>query len=247
MLRGCLLAALLCGFAPLANATHPLVTDDPNTQGSAHHQIEANTDWATQEAAHAHVGTLTYSYGASDTLDVYVNVPLTFTAPSGLNDLSLGAKWRFLESDAFSAALKPELLLPTGDETKALGYGRAGAKLTAIVDYEARPWRLLGNVGVTVNRYKLPADRETMRNVIWQASASAWYALSEHWKMLSDVGIARAIDKASNALPGFVLAGLMYSPTPNLDLDAGMRVDLRCRTCSALSNRQVGVGLAARF
>lgn len=81
------------------------------------------------------------------------------------------------------------------------------------------------------------------------ASASAWDALNERWKLLSDIGTerARARDKNRNAYPGFVLAGLMYLPTPNLDVDVGMRMNLRCRACSALSNDQVGVGLAARF
>lgn len=246
-MRGLLLAALLGGLAPLAYATHPLVSDDPNTQGCGHHQIEVNTDWVTQDENRTRVGTFTYSYGVLDNLDVYANIPRTFTAPTGINDLSLGMKWRYQENDTFSSALKPELLLPTGDETQGLGYGRASARLTAIVAYDAQPWRLLGNAGVSVNRYKLQADRDTLRSIVWRASASAWYALNEQWKLLSDVGVERALDKDRNAYPGFVLAGMMYSPTPHLDFDAGMRFDLRCRACSALSNRQVGVGVAARF
>ncbi len=246
-MRGRLLAALLCGLAPMAYATHPLVSDDPNTQGKAHHQIEANTDWTRQDETRTRVGAFTYSYGALDNLDVYVNIPLTFTPPSGINDVSIGAKWRFQENDTLSSALKPELLLPSGDETRGLGFGRASARLTAIVAYDAQPWRLLGNVGVSVNRYKRQADRDLNRSIVWQVSASAWYAFNEQWKLLSDIGVARALDKASQAYPGFVLAGLMYSPTPNLDFDAGMRLGLRCRACSALSDRQVGVGLAVRF
>ncbi|HJV53266.1 MAG TPA: transporter [Noviherbaspirillum sp.] len=246
-MRGCLSALLLCGLAPVAYATHPLVSDDPNTQSGGHHQIEANTDWARQDEVHTHVGALTYSYGAQDNLDLYLNIPLTFTAPSGINDVGVGAKWRFLENETMSSALKPELQLPTGDEARSLGNGRTSARLTAIVAYDAQPWRLLGNLGLSVNRYRLQADRDTRRGIVWHASASLWYSLSDQWKLLSDIGADSDVDKASYKHPGFVLAGVMYSPAPNLDLDAGVRFDLRCSACSALSNRQVGVGVAARF
>lgn len=246
-MRNRLLAALFCGFAPLAYAAHPLVTDDPYTQGDGGQQVEANTDWATQDDTHKHIGSFTYTYGVADNLDVFINVPMTFTTPSGINDLSLGAKWRILDTNGFSAAIKPELLLPTGDETKMLGTGRENGKLTGIVAYDAQPWRVFGNLGISINRYKLQADQDANRSVTWSASASVWYSLNEQWKLLGDIGIARNIEKASNSYPGFLIAGAMYSPTPNLDLDVGVRFGQQCSTCSVQANRQVGVGLAARF
>jgi len=246
-MRTLLFAALLWMIAPLVFGAHPLVTDDPGTQGRGNQQIEANTDWARQRDASAHIGSFTYTYGALDTLDVFLSAPQAFNAPSGLEDMSLGAKWRFHESETLSLAIEPQLFLPTGDETKSLGNGKTSMALTGILAYDTAPWRLLGNLALLVNRYKLQADRDANHSVIWRTSMSIWRILNHEWKLVSDMGIQRSVEKAADSNPGFLLAGFIYSPTPHLDLDAGVKFGLQCGACTAVPKRQGGVGLTVRF
>src|SRR5262249_49813742 len=154
--------------------------------GSGNHQIEINTDWGRLGGVDAQVASFTYTYGATNDLDVFASLPATLNTPSGVNDLSLGVKWRIPHSDGLVFAVKPELLLPTGDEPKALGNGRPGIRLTTVAAYGAAPWRLSGNIAVASYRYGLQADRDANRNVVWRASASAWYLPNNQWKLVGD-------------------------------------------------------------
>jgi hypothetical protein len=231
----------------LVHGAHPLVSEDPDTQGDGGHQLEINTDWLRQQSAGRRIASLTYTYGASDTLDLYLSVPTTLGSPSGMNDVSAGVKWRFMDLDTYSFALKPELSLPTGDEMKSLGNGRASGTLTGVIAYDAKPWRLMANLGASINRYKLQSDRDANRSTTWRASASVWYAHGDRLMLVADTGIERDIDRKIESLPAFALVGAIYSPNPQLDLDAGIRFGLNCGQCSSQPRRQVGVGLTCRF
>jgi long-subunit fatty acid transport protein len=62
-----------------------------------------------------------------------------------------------------------------------------------------------------------------------------------------DTGIARNPDKLNDALPSYMLAGVIYSPNKNLDLNAGYMHGFGCNSCAAQVERQFGVGLTWRF
>jgi hypothetical protein len=118
-----------------AFAAHPLVTDDTGTQGTGNNQLEINTDRGRDDGVSSQSAALTYTYGLRDALDVFVTVPASTTSPSGISDASIGAKWRFMESEKTSLGLKSELFFPTGDESpssssrpamKIAGWGRGG-------------------------------------------------------------------------------------------------------------------------
>jgi Putative MetA-pathway of phenol degradation len=246
-MRTAVLMILLCGCATLAHAAHPLVTEDTGTQGQGRHQVEINTDWLRMEGSRARIGSFTYTYGASDPLDVFVTTPVTMSAPAGINDISVGAKWRLLEAGPVSFALKPEFFLPTGNEFKGLGNGYPGLALTFAGSVDSGPWQWHGNVAVTLNRYRMAADRATYRNAIWRASSAVSYAAGEKWRLLADVGIAREQDSSRDNGPVHLLAGVIYTPLPNFDLDAGIRFNRNCGRCSLSGDRQFGAGLTWRF
>ena len=81
-----------------AYGAHPLVTDDTGTQNTGNQQVEFNLDRVRQTSARSTVGALTYTYGSRPDTDLFINLPATFQAPAGINDASLGAKWRFFEN-----------------------------------------------------------------------------------------------------------------------------------------------------
>ncbi|WP_019139685.1 transporter [Noviherbaspirillum massiliense] len=237
----------LCLLSPCAHGAHPLVTEDSGTQDKGNHQIELNTDWAGTSSDRTGKAGFTYTYGVTRELDALVNMPVGISGPSGLNDLSVGLKWRALENGPASFAIKPELLLPSGNENKGLGNGRTSAALTFVASYETGPWQWHGNIAATVNRFGLQEDREANRRVIWRASTAIIYALGEHWKWLLDTGLAQDPAKASSAHPGYIVTGGIYSPREDLDLDAGIRFGLPCSKCTEQPGHQVGVGLTWRF
>lgn len=238
------LAALLLAIsAGSALATHPFVSDDTATQGQGGQQIELNTDRERREGAHPHVATATYSYGLGDTLDVFLNVPVGITSPSGMGNVSLGAKWRFLEDESASLALKPEFLWRSPSEAKGLGAGRASMALALLGTYEAAPWTFVGTLAFALNRYEDPAIAAANRSVLWRLSAGFSYRAAPELALLGDIGVARDSDSASRIHPAFALTGLIYSPMKNLDLDIGLKFGLN----RAEADRQFGAGLTFRF
>lgn len=238
------IAALVVSIAfPLqAWSAHPLVTDDTGTQGRGFQQIEANAEWVRQDGVLVRVAAITYTFGAHDDLDVYINLPRTLTSPSGINDISIGAKWRFYQAGPLIVDLKPEVLLPTGDDNKALGHGRSNVLVTLIASYDAFPWTLHANAGVVQNRFRLADANDANRRTLWRASAAAWYAVNPGLKIVMDTGIERNAEKNSQRNPGFVLAGVIYSPRSTLDFDVGIKRSLN----EVTPQRQAGVGVTFR-
>jgi hypothetical protein len=68
---------------------------------------------------------------------------------SGVGDLLLGVKWRFLnnERSQFQLGTYPQVLMPTGDHTRGLGQGGSAFVLPLIAQKNWDKWTLYGNVG----------------------------------------------------------------------------------------------------
>ncbi|ONN65675.1 MULTISPECIES: transporter [Herbaspirillum] len=239
------LSWLLLAASQSAFAAHPLVTDDAGVQGAGGIQLEMNTDWSKQSGDASHVGAFTFTYGVTDKLDLFFNLPQTFQSPTGtgVGDVSLGAKWRYYEADGLALALKPEFFMPSGDEEKGLGNGKSSAALTGIASYETGPWTLHGNLGVRVNRFKLDSDQQSQRKTLWRASAAVWYGLDEQWRLVADTGVAQNPDASSRKLPSYALVGVIWSPNKTVDLDAGAKFGLN----KAEVTRQFGVGVTLHY
>jgi hypothetical protein len=126
---------LLAGLGQLSYAAHPLVTDDTSTQGKGRSQIEVNSDWIQFTGETGHIAAFTYSYGKTDALDLYGTLPVSLSSPSGWDDLSFGAKWRYWESAQSSLAVKCELYLPTGNELRGLGNGSPSLAVSLLASH----------------------------------------------------------------------------------------------------------------
>ena len=219
------------------------MTDDTSTQGRYHNLIEVNSDRARFAGETGHAAAFTYSYGATDALDLNGNVPVSLSSPSGKGDLSLGAKWRFWQSPQSSLAIKPELFLPTGNQLRGLGNGSPSLGITLLTSHTFGRWGFDGNIGFTANRYKVPPFDDARHLVVWRASAAVAYSLSARWVVVADTGIARNIEKAAKTNPAFILFGAIYSPRQNVDIDIGIKAGLN----AAEVDRQVGASLTVRF
>jgi Putative MetA-pathway of phenol degradation len=233
-----------------AQAAQPLVTDDTFTQGRGGYQLEvegeASRDRENGGPTAEETGvTTTFTYGATDPLDVFVAIPYfrvsEARANEGLADVSLGAKWRFFERGANSLALKPEIAFATGEEQHGLGSGATTYSLTFIATRDVAPWVLLFNLGYDYRDFHGREERETERRSLWRVSTGGWVNVAEHWKLVADIGIEQNSERAGSGDPAFALAGVIYSPNKDLDFDLGHALN------EAETYRTILLGVTWRF
>ena len=243
MLRVVLLAVMIVVVSSVgaANAAHPLITDDSVTQGEGKIQFEFTgkygldkNDGVTEKSIQ--VPTIPFlTYGLTEATDIVFGLPYNEvvtddaggkSAVRGIGDASLELKTRFYEKEGLSFAVKPGLTLPTGDENKGLGNGRASYHAFFIATKELQSWAFHLNLGYIHNQYKLQADEAVNRKDIWHASLATQFELAEKLKTVADIGMERNPAKTSETHPAFILGGLIYSVTENLDVDAGIKYGL---------------------
>lgn len=224
-----------------AFAAHPLITDDTGTQGKGKFQLEVNSEFSydketkegvTEKETGSKVAAA-LSYGVIDNVDIVLGLPnqwkkstedSTVTSDvSGVSDMSLEVKWRFFDKGGLSFALKPGITLPTGDENKGLGNGRASYGLTFITTKEMDPWAFHFNLGYTNNEYKLQTDNDANRKGIWHISLASEVEVVKNLKAVANIGMERNPDKTSNTHSAFILGGIIYSIAENLDIDFGIK------------------------
>ena len=261
MFKKIIVTAVVLLWSGLAFAAHPLITDDTGTQGKGRFQVEVNSEFTYDKVTSEGVtlketgGELStiISAGVMDNMDIVIGLPYQWkkvredgnitSDVDGISDVSLEAKWRFHEKDGLSFALKPGITLPTGDEKKGLGSGRPSYALTFITTKEIEPCAIHLNLGYARNEYKLQEDKDANRRGIWHVSLAGEVKVIKGLKAVANIGAERNSDKTSNTPPAFILGGIIYSISENLDVDLGIKGGLnRPETDYAIL-----AGIALRF
>jgi len=233
-------------------AAHPFITDDAGTQGKGGWQLEllaqrnrheSVADAGTGPAQQSRRATLlnpVLTYGLLDNVDLAFGLNhLRFRVAengvpvdeaSGRSDSTLELKWRFVEKDGLSLAVKPGLSLPTGDENRGLGLGRVSWGVNFIASYDAKPWSVMGNVAWFRPRFKLAQDAADNRENLWRVSAGAAYSVNERHRLVGELGARTNEARSDPFQPGrnahFGMLGWIYSPTEKIDFDFGVRKGL---------------------
>ena len=253
-IAGILLINLL--LSPAAQAAHPLVTDDTGTQGKGKFQLELTGEYnkdkenvagvSVKETGHEAAATI--SYGAGEAIDLVLSCPYqwvkteengTTTADEdGISDTVVEAKWRFWQQECFSLALKPGIRFPTGNDEKGLGAGKVGGHLFFIGSWELDAWAIHTNLGYIRNENKADEQKN-----IWHASLAATWKFVKDIKLAANVGIERNPDDSAKHDPAFLLGGLIYSVTENIDFDCGVK----CGINEAETDFSFLAGVALRF
>jgi len=247
---------IACLLPALAFAARPLITDDAGTLGKGGFQIESGIEVSDHRQDYDDVVTkehgtslnTTVSYGLTDNIDIVLGLPyektkveeddITVHNEDGLADVTLEVKWRFLEKDGFALALKPGLSFPTGNDEKGLGTGRMTYGMVFIATKELEPFAFHLNAG-----YKRNENRTGKRKDIWGADLAGEVGILKSLKLVANVGIATNTDRDSSTAPAFVLGGLVYSITENIDIDLGYKRGLNK---AEADNTYIG-GLTIRF
>ncbi|MEK6744455.1 MAG: transporter [Nitrospirota bacterium] len=235
-LAGIMVVIMLVAVPVVSRAMHPLITDDDGTQGKGKYQFEVNASYGKDRIADAGSTVRTVgsglvanlTYGAAEALDVFVETPYAWWraktdgdvlgSERGIADVSVGAKWRFFEKDGLCFAVKPAITIPTGDENKELGTGKAGYGVYLIATKEFEPAALFLNLGYIKNENKAGEEKD-----IWHVSLAGTYEVVKHLKLAANMGMEKNRDKAIDKDPAFGLVGVIYGVNDDLDLSFGVK------------------------
>jgi hypothetical protein len=228
-----ILAALLMvlTFSGMSLAAHPLITDDAGTQGKGKGQFEINFEYAHESSGGVVESTnqiqTVLTFGVLDNVDFVVGFPYQFinskalgtkTTEDGLSDITLEVKWRFWEANGLSLALKPGIIVPSGDAGKGLGAGEVGYSFFFIATKELDPWAFHLNLG-----YRRNENTVDERTDIWHVSLASELKVFSWMKAVVNIGAERNPDQQSETPPAFILGGLIFPVTEHLDLDIGVK------------------------
>lgn len=111
--------------------------------------------------------------------------------------------------------------MPTGDDEKGLGAGKVSQSLFFIASREMDPWAIHVNLGYIRNN-NTHEENENIRH----ASIAASRGLTENLSAVANLGIERNPDTLADNDPAFILAGLIYALSEELDLDCGIKFGL---------------------
>jgi len=244
-----------------AFGAHPLITDDAGTNGKGKFQVELTGEFAWDKEKSAGITVkekgyeagIAVSAGILDTLDIVCGIPYqwnkteedgtTVSDENGISDIGVELKWRFFEQNGLSFAIKPGITIPSGDEDKGLGTGKIGYGATFIATKEIAPFTFRMNLGYAHNEFKLEEDEDSNEKNIWHISLAGVYEISEKLHVAANIGVERNPDKESGTDPSFALIGLIYSITPDLDVDLGFKTGLS----STETDAALLTGLTMRF
>jgi len=218
-------ACALCIYH--AHAAHPLITEDTGTQGKGRWQLEINAEDSRDRSdglpARALQAAATLTYGAIDEVDLQITLPYLRqksggTTAHGRLDTALDVKWRFYEDGALTFGLKPGVTLATGREDQGRGTGRSTWGSLLIFSYDRETWALHSHAGYRRNRNSV-GQRESLGHL----SAAVWLKPTPKLKVVLDASLDSNPGPSTNDLVRQAVVGIIYSATPDFDLDAGIR------------------------
>jgi hypothetical protein len=224
-----LAAGLLSGCPFAARAGHPLGTEDAGTLGRGNVEVEFNAESARggDGSRDASIGNV-YTLGISPRLDFVLSFGYHFVKPDartervrGMGDTDVTLKWAAWRGKGRipTVGLKAGATLPTGDESRGLGHGRACALYTLIADWEIDRLLLHANAGNTfVERPIGSHDRDDRAHL----SLAVEYSLSERWTAVGEYQWEKNIGASGPAVSELMAGGKVSLPG-EVTLDAGVR------------------------
>jgi hypothetical protein len=209
-------------------AGHPLRSDDAGTIGTNKFQLELTPEFFKQSDGSLILIPGVITYGVLANLDAvaathyhYVQYLNDQNDIYGFCDISVELKWRAIETQSFQLAIKPGILLPTGDYSKSLGTGKLGYSFLAIADQQVSSVLFHLNLGYIRNENRLFENQN-----LWYASFATEIPISSDLTFVTDVGIITNSDKAEDGHPAFILGGIIYFINEYIDLDLGLQTGL---------------------
>ncbi len=145
---------------PPAFAGPPFLTDDPEPVDYRHWEAYLFSAYDRSSAARQIQGpALEFNVGAAPNLQLHLVVPWAWSqqlgsrTQSGLGDVELGFKFRFLQETEHGPQIGifPMVELPSGNASRGLGNGRAWFRIPLWIQKSWGPWTTYGGGGWTIN------------------------------------------------------------------------------------------------
>jgi hypothetical protein len=144
-------------FVSPAMAGPPFVLDDPEPTDNRHWEIYAFANGASAEDGSGGEAGLDFNYGAAPDLQLTAVLPVGYSDPSGgpfttgLGNIELAAKYRFLHQDSFGVdvAVFPRVFLPA--TSAAGGEQHASFFLPIWLQKDWGEWSAFGGGGCELN------------------------------------------------------------------------------------------------
>lgn len=236
------LSAVIMLWSGSAFATHPLLGDDTGTQGPGRVLIESNINYLKDNEFKSTAVPVAFTAGIGETMDAAVEIPYLWLHPSpvtgsdesGLSDVVFKFKHRFYEHEKKngekqqleqSLAYQILYLQPTGDEEKGLGSGtsRWGARLISTAEWETI--EINANVGYESSGRALRRGNFSFDNAVTMTVA-AEYERVKPWEPVVELAVTRVKQSDGHSRIITALFGLIYEPSEEFYVDAGLRVGL---------------------
>lgn len=213
----CLLAIAAIGSRP-AMAGFPFVTDDPDTQGTGHVELDLYVQYSRfRGGSTASVPALQYNYGLTDNFDIGITVPLSLVQTNGVGtnvgpgDIQLAVKFRFIDEDTDgwrpAVAFAPSITLPSGSQARGTGAGYVQGFLPIWLSKTSGDWTVFGGGGLTINEATVAGVRQTNW---WYTGIGITYEINEKWTVGSEVYYSSPTDRNAKNLVGFNV-GVIYT------------------------------------
>ncbi|MEI8186995.1 MAG: transporter [Chlorobiaceae bacterium] len=232
-----------------------MITDDTGTQGKGTCQLEVDYSGGVTAEYPGQQIAATLTYGVIENVDVFVSLPYNWhtvvwegsslSAYDKIGDTVLGLKWRFFESkpSGLSFALKPGITFPSGNEALGFGTGKITEGLMLLATKKWQYGACHCNIGYSHYAFNMEQDNETLQHNLWHASIAAEFNITKNLRPVADIGIDTNTVTAYNTSPVYIIGGVIYSVTDNLDLDIGVKGGLN----NAAPPTTVLAGLTTRF
>lgn len=241
-----IMTMILAVIAPPAQATHPLVTDDTETQGPGGVLIESNINYLKDNEFKSTVVPVVVTVGIGEAMDAAVEIPYLSIRPSqatgnnesGLSDVVFRFKHRFYEQekrsggrDQFEQSLAYQVAFsqPTGSEEKGLGAGTArwGARLISTTEWESVA--INANLGYESSGKALRRGNFTFDDAVF-LSIAAEYERLKPWEPIVELAVIRVKETDTFTRIAAALVGLIYEPSEDFYVDAGIRIGLNANS-----------------
>jgi len=236
------LIVIIVLWSGLASATHPLFADDTGTQGAGHVLIESSINYLKDNEFRSTALPVAITAGIGETMDAAVEVPylwlhpspVTGTDESGFSDVIFRFKHRFYEQEKKSGeheqlerslAYQVAFTQPTGKEEKGLGAGtsRWAARIISTTEWE--PVELNANLIYESSGRALRRGNFSFDNAV-SLTVAVEYERVKPWEPVVELAVVRVKQPAGYSRIVNALFGLIYEPTEEFYVDAGVRVGL---------------------
>jgi hypothetical protein len=237
--------ALLTANTALAGP--PLATDDAGTVDVGKVELELNGSY-THDKERAFGVTTKCSRADAElkvTTGLYKNLGVSLAIPYNINervkendqlvgradgfgDMTLEIKYAFAELAGISFAIKPAIIMPTGDYSAGLSEGRwqFDTTLIATKEFAEGAYALHANLGYGHHSYRDDEVRDATRSDLWSGSIAGEVEVAKGLFAVAELGLATTADKTTAELSACATAGARYEINDFLDVNAGVKLGL---------------------